>query len=218
MHTLLYFSITLTNPSSSSLLYTQCLTFSLFRATNFNVTAQKRLTAKQEAFCVNVFQGMTQRDAWIAAGYSSNYNLAIVDTHACQLFNSDKVQVRFRELQSRAESEAIGTVMERKKRLTEIYRANLTDFVDGDGNIKLEPSAAIAELVTEEHIVDQEASLSIRTKRLKLRDPIAAIAEQNKMERIGAHDNQLPANINIVFAVGNGYQEAVIASVSSSPP
>lgn len=38
----------------------------------------------------------------------------------------------------------------------------------------------------EEHSNGEGAVLSRRTKRLKIRDPIAAIAELNKMERIGA--------------------------------
>ena len=177
-------------------------------------SSRKRLTAKQEAFCIFYFQDRNATQAAIKAGYSPH----LVDTNVSHLLDNTRIRERIAECEAKAESDAIGTVSERKKRLTEIYRANLTDFVDGDGNITLKPSAAIAELVTEEHIVDQEASLSIRTKRLKLRDPIAAIAEQNKMERIGAQDNQLPANINIVFAVGKGYQEAVIASISPTPP
>ena len=159
------------------------------------------------------FRDRNATQAAIKAGYSPH----LIDTNVSHLLDNTRIRERIAECEAKAESEAMGTVSDRKKRLSEVFRANLTDFVDADGNITLKSSAAIAELVTEEHIVDQEASLSIRTKRLKLRDPIAAIAEQNKMERIG-QDNQLPANINIVFAVGKGYQEAVIASISPTPP
>lgn len=148
-------------------------------------TRLRPLTVKQESFVRNIFLGMTQREAWIAAGYSHNYSLPNVDINACLLFNSAKIQLRYRELQNKADSDAIGTVIERKKRLTEIYRANLCDFVDEKGNITLKPSAALAEVVIEERVVDQEESLSVRTKRLKLRDPVEAIKEQNRMERIG---------------------------------
>ena len=156
-------------------------------AITFTMTTlpRKHLTAKQAAFAVNYFKLRNATQAAIQAGYSPH----LIGYHTNNLLENVNIRAKIAELEAKVESEAIGTVSERKKRLTEIYRANLTDFVDEQGNITLKPSAAIAELVTEEHIVDQEASLSLRTKRLKLRDPIAAIAEQNKMERIGATDN-----------------------------
>ena len=181
--------------------------------------SDRPLTQKQGAFCLFIFQGLPQREAYLKAGYSGRGGLAVVDTEASILMDSPKVSKRIAELRLKAESAAVMDVHERKARLSEVGRSNLTDFIDKDGNITLKPSAALAELVIEDwrNSGDDE---STRTKRLKLRDPIAAIAELNKMERIGAQDNQLPANINIVFAVGKGYQnqEAVIASISPTPP
>jgi phage terminase small subunit len=156
-------------------------------------STKKRLTAKQEAFCVNYLTIKNATQAAIKAGYSSRTAYAI----GAENLTKPEIRDRIADCERKAESAAIGTVSERKQRLTEIYRANLTDFVDKDGNITLKPSAALAELVIEEHVVDQEASLSVRTKRLKLRDPVAAIAEQNKMERIGQQDNVVNVQVSI---------------------
>ena len=85
------------------------------------------------------------------------------------------------------------TELERKARLSEIGRANLVDFINSEGNIELKPSAALAELVIEDWRSGGGESES-RSKRLKLRDPIAAIAELNKMERIGQQDTVVNLN------------------------
>lgn len=57
-----------------------------------------KLTCKQERFALNLFAGMTQRDAWIDAGYSSRYALAVIDSNACVLANTSKIIVRLQEL------------------------------------------------------------------------------------------------------------------------
>jgi len=137
------------------------------------------LTAKQEAFALYLFQDVSQREAWKLAGYSTNYSMAALDVNASHLANLAKVKLRVKELRNLAATSTIATVIERKERLSEILRANLTDFIDDQGNITLKKSGALAELVIDED------ELRRTKKRLKLRDPIAAIQELNKMERIG---------------------------------
>lgn len=56
------------------------------------------LTQKQELFTLNLFSGMTQRESWIKAGYSSNYALKVIDSNACALANRSKIKVRLQEL------------------------------------------------------------------------------------------------------------------------
>lgn len=142
------------------------------------------LTSKQEKFTQNLFSGMTQRDSWIQAGYSSNYSMALVDTHACNLAKKDKIKIRLKELRDLAASNKIASVSERKQRLTDILRANLVDFIDSAGQPELSPDKP-------HHQAASEYSVSIRTdstgessvrKTLKLRDPVSAIQELNKME------------------------------------
>jgi len=147
-------------------------------AKQLKTSSRKRLTAKQEAFCVFYFQDRNATQAAIKAGYSPH----LIDTNVSHLLDNTRIRERIAECEAKVESAAIGTVSERKKRLTAMYRADF-DMKD----------------LTPAHV-------------------LTAIAEQNKMERIGAQDNQLPANINIVFAVGRGYQEAVIGSSITTQP
>lgn len=78
------------------------------------------LTQRQENFTLNLFNGMTQRDAWIKAGYSSKYTMAIVDKNACEMANSSKIQVRLAELRKDATSGVVMTVQKRMERLSSI--------------------------------------------------------------------------------------------------
>ena len=80
------------------------------------------LTQKQETFCLNLFKGMSQREAYLHAGYSSNQSSDTIDRHACVLANSDKVVARREELDKKAEDKSVATVLERKQKLTEIIR------------------------------------------------------------------------------------------------
>jgi phage terminase small subunit len=138
------------------------------------------LTQKQENFCLNIVSGMTQREAWVKAGYSSKYAAAIIDKNACELAAESKIQGRIAELRDKAADSTIMSVIERKQRLSEIARGKTVDFVDKHGNINTEAenNAAIAEITVEESLRDT------RTKRVKLHNPVQAIQELNKMEHV----------------------------------
>lgn len=84
-----------------------------------------KLTYKQEQFVQNRLKGMTQRDAYINAGYSNNKLPAIIDTNASILANSTKILLRVAELNEATESKLVADVKERKQRLTVFIRENL---------------------------------------------------------------------------------------------
>ncbi len=162
-----------------------------------------KLTQKQETFTQNIFKGMTQREAWIQAGYSSNYALAIIDVHACQLANKDKVKVRYNELQQKAEDESIATVIERKQILTEIARGRVGSLLDDNQRIKQGEhlDASIQEVDTFDVKIGkgENAKLAQITK-IKLHNPIPAVDLLNKMEKIysdGATVNVDNRTVNI---------------------
>jgi phage terminase small subunit len=138
------------------------------------------LTQKQENFCLNIVSGMTQREAWVKAGYSSKYDIALIDTHASVLASTDKVKKRIAELRDKAADSTIMSVIERKQRLSEIARGKTVDFIDKHGNINTEAenNAAIAEITVEESLRDT------RTKRIKLHNPVQAMDLLNKMEHV----------------------------------
>ena len=120
------------------------------------VVARKRLTAKQEAFSVYYFKFRDPDKAAILAGYSRKTAAVI----ASQNLNKVNIRKRLAELGAKVESDAVGTVSERKKRLTAMYRADF-DIAT----------------ITPAHI-------------------LTAIAEQNKMERIGTTDDKPQYNDN----------------------
>ena len=105
------------------------------------------LTQRQETFCLNIFSGMTQREAWGRAGYSTKYPAEDVDSHACMLFKSDKIQTRLTELRDKAESPTIMSVTKRKERLSEIANKVIKEPTTAKESI-----LAVAELNKMDHI------------------------------------------------------------------
>lgn len=168
------------------------------------------LTQKQENFVNNIFQGMTQREAWIKAGYSSKYALSIIDIHACQLAAKDKIKIRLEEMRKEVKSSLIADDIERKEILTEIARGRVGNLLDGNQRIKQgEPltDASIQEVDTVDIKIGkgENARLAQITK-IKLHNPITAIDTLNKMEKLYSDTPQVN-NVNVVFVIGKGYRD-----------
>jgi phage terminase small subunit len=147
-----------------------------------------RTSQKQEKFALNLFSGMSQREAYKKAGYSTNFAVAIVDSNACRLAKSNKVLARLKELNAKAENGRIMSVLERKERLSEIARTNLTQFMElgQDGswvNLGAETpnTAAIQEIHSRTEYDDNGSKPTVYTS-IKLHDPLKAIDLLNKMD------------------------------------
>ena len=110
------------------------------------------LTEKQERFCLNLFSGMSQREAYIQAGYSSDALPATIDTKASILSSTAKISERLAELRQAAQDETIANVLERKQRLTEIVRENVRN--DKGIPIRTYNIQAVAELNKMDGIYD----------------------------------------------------------------
>jgi len=137
----------------------------------------RRLTPKQETFCLKYLETGNATQAAIQAGYSKDTARAI----ACENLSKPAVAERIAELQKRAEDEAIASVVERKEILSEIARGKLSQFTDDMGIIdrgKLDSSAIQA--VDEQTIMGKRATVT----KLRLHNPIQAISELNKMEKV----------------------------------
>lgn len=141
---------------------------------------------RHEKFALALFKGKSQKDAAIEAGYKTKNCESI----ASRLVKKSQVFQRILDLQEMAESDAIMSVIQRKERLSEIARARLTDFVEAgaDGsyiNVGLESvnSAALKKVKSRTEYDKDGANAAVITK-LELHDPIRAIAELNKMERV----------------------------------
>lgn len=159
-----------------------------------------KLTGKQERYARFLFEGMSQREAYIQAGYSHNYALSIVDSAASRLASNVKVLARIEELRKAAEDASVATVLERKQILTEIARGDLLDYqeVGADGGYlsigKESPNTkAISEITSRTEYDKDGAGVAVVTK-VKLHSPIQAINELNKMEKI--YDEGATVNID----------------------
>jgi len=150
----------------------------------------KRLTQKQETFTLNIFQGMTQREAWKQAGYSTNYPIAHIDRDASLLANSPKILQRFEELREKSESAAVMNVQERKEVLTEIGRANMINFVEvgQDGAWfsidKTNLNNRALQSVQSKTVIGKDGASDAVFIRVNLHDPTKAIDLLNKMDKI----------------------------------
>lgn len=100
-----------------------------------------KLTPKQEAFALNLFKGLSQREAYVRAGYSSNGKDNTTDIEAHKLANLPKVTQRVLTLQSEVRKVAIANVQERQEIATQVARAEMKAPVTGKEKV-----LAIAEL------------------------------------------------------------------------
>lgn len=165
-----------------------------------------KLTPKQKRFVLNILKGMSQREAYIKAGYSNRSKPATIDSHACRLVQSAKIMTRLAELQQAAEDVAVMNVRERKKRLSEIGRARLNEFIDSEGQVTLhgENNGALQEVVIEDWRGAGE--IQTRNKKIKLHNPIEAIKELNKMGGdYPLEKKATDALADICFVIGKGY-------------
>ncbi len=160
---------------------------------------------RHEKFALALFKGMSQKDAAIEAGYKES---RAYET-SYRLVRNGQILDRILQLQKQSESDAVMSVTERKERLSEIARARLIDFVEAgpEGShisVGLESthSAALQEVTSRTEGEDDEKTPAIITK-IRLHNPIPAIAELNKMEKIyeaegGMTINQQIVNINVL--------------------
>ena len=134
-----------------------------------------KLTQRQETFCLKYFEVGNATEAALIAGYAPKY----CATNTDKLLKNTKIKARLEELRQKAEDATVATVLERKQILTEIARGRFADFMKNLTPEKLN-SAALQEIKVVSHGGDDPT----KTTTIKLHNPINAIAELNKMERI----------------------------------
>ena len=163
--------------------------------------------SQYEAFCQAAFTGENNGEqSAIIAHYSPNS----ARVQASQLLTIPNIRARIAGLKLSVQSQNIGTEIERQERLTEIWRARLTDFVDSDGNIDLTGpnNAALQEVTITNWRGGKDDRSESQTKKVKLHSPMIAIQEHNKMD--GAYKPQginLTGNVTItVVEDGNDEQ------------
>lgn len=85
-----------------------------------------KLNIKQEKFVQGLIQGLSQRQAYKQA-YNVNYANKDIDSKASTLFNTGKVQARYKELLQELEDDSIMSAKERMKYLSDIIKEEIKE-------------------------------------------------------------------------------------------
>lgn len=132
---------------------------------------------RHEKFALNIFKGMTQRDAYVEAGFKRRGDRA----NSTRLIANDSIWDRIQELHKMAESDAVMSVREVEERLSEIGRARLTDYTTCGPDrdlIDVGPespnTAALQEITTRTEYDKDSAGVAVITK-IKLHNPMTAM-------------------------------------------
>jgi hypothetical protein len=161
----------------------------------------KETTERHEAFARLVVQGKTATEAFREIYPKAKlWKDETVYVKACLL--KKKIKPIIQQIHAQATGAAVATILERKATLTEIIRGRVGNFVTagadgvvvnvGPENINSPALESVKSrcVTTGEGDGKQDAVIT----EIKVRDPIAAIAELNKMERVyaeGTGDQQL---------------------------
>lgn len=147
---------------------------------------KKRLTQKQELFCLKYFELGNASEAALIAGYKPRAARFI----ASENLTKPNIQVRIQELRQKVEDDSVMNVLERKQILTEIGRANMIEFVEvgQDGawfNIdKRNLNSKAIQSVQSKTLVGKEGADDAVFIRVNLHDPVKAIDLLNKMDKL----------------------------------
>jgi len=178
----------------------------------YNKIVDNKLTHKQELFCLKYVElGCNGTQAALATYDVKDETVA--NAIAVENLRKPLISERVSQLLKPVLDKAIAGPIERKKRLTEMVRANLIDFMP-DGEVKLDKTSSNQGAVSEYETVTRynRKGDPYVTKRIKLRDPIAAISELNKME--GVYDTKdSPTEIRVIIT----YATPQINSVTVEP-
>lgn len=170
-----------------------------------------KLTKKMETFCLEYYRLRNASEAAKIAGYSQKH----IDGNACTLLHKPKIQARLGELltdeekiRQELEVDAIMSVVERQQSLTQIARADLTEFVNEEGDIDLsgDNTGVISELQVEDWRGSKVGRAESRTKRVKIHSKVQAIDLLNKMDKLysdGYQDNRVVNRTVNVFVIDN---------------
>lgn len=103
-----------------------------------------KLTPKQERFIQNIVSGMTQRQAYKDA-FQVDYDDNAIDSNASTLFNSTKIQQRYKELMDKLEDDAIMSAKERMVWLSDVVKGKVKHTSYGTNGEAYENEAYIGD-------------------------------------------------------------------------
>ena len=103
-----------------------------------------KLNVKQEKFVQNIVKGLSQRQAYKEA-YEVDYDDNAIDVKASQLFNTDKVQIRYKELIKKLEDHSIMSAKERMIWLSDVVKGKVKHISYGGNGEEYENEAYISD-------------------------------------------------------------------------
>lgn len=109
------------------------------------------LTTRQEKFVQGLVGGLSQRKAFIEAGYSvEGKSEGYIDTEACKLFKNPKVFHRYQELMDEHKEKALWTREEAVKELKWLYKQAIKSIKEQDeGYVRQGTSSALLGAIQE---------------------------------------------------------------------
>ena len=105
---------------------------------------KERITPNQEKFIQNIVSGMSQRQAYKDA-FDANYDDDAIDCNASKMFNTPKIQARYKELMNKLEDEAIMTARERMIWLSDVVKGKIKHTSYGSNGEAYENEAYISD-------------------------------------------------------------------------
>ncbi|MFC1906239.1 terminase small subunit [Chloroflexota bacterium] len=144
----------------------------------------KKLSNRQQLFCIYVVEGDNPSLAAVKAGYSEKGNRS----RACRLMKKDEIRAEIRRLQEEIVTPRIASLLERKQLLTRIMRARIGDYFKvGNNGIQWIEGAdkamanSLFKIRTKTR-TDKSGNIISEVMSVKSPDIIKAIHQLNKMD------------------------------------
>ena len=125
-------------------------------------TRANKLTPKEEKFTLNILNGMSQRQAYKDAYDAENMKDESIDVKACNLFNSNKIRLRYNELLEEMKDKFIMTASAKRKLLKEIMENQDNHLTDRLKALDIDNKMA-GEYIDKHEIVNDEIVIYNRT-------------------------------------------------------
>ena len=149
------------------------------------------LTTKQEKFVQNLVAGMTQRQAYIKAGYSTKGHSDItIDSNASRLFANNKVLTRYKELLAEHKDKALWTREQSVNSLKWLLQKAMKSIDEVDhGYVKKGTADAMLEAIKELNKIELLYPLDI--KKVEKIDSELSVEDDLQNDKITQMINKL---------------------------
>jgi len=149
---------------------------------------RQELTPKQAQFCTNYFLYSTIQEAAKQAGLNPRT--------ASTMIKLPLVKARIDKMREKIFNDDVMEVMERKSILSSIARAQVTDYIGEDGEVKVDRESRNKSAISKYSIRYHKDGK--KEKVVETRNPIEAIKVLNEMDGVNGNPN---VSVGIVFKV-----------------